>query len=174
MGIINIPKSSTIRVLHSFGVETNPIGGSSPINVNTFSLAGYDSYTNPPQSMVLPRDFFHKTSIWVPDKYSFERRLIHTQSSPLLKKTHPWRDHPKDQAHQSLPGLRLFWRGPRHHHHIQVHRDPIKPCRTSHPGTPHLPKWLYDHQTSKLHGNLHPIQCLHGFNPNYSSHMWDT
>ena len=48
VGIINIPKSSTIRFLHSFGVGTNPIGVSSPISGNILSLAGNGSSDNPP------------------------------------------------------------------------------------------------------------------------------
>ena len=48
VGIINIPKSSTIRVLHSFGVGTNPIGGSFTIVINIISLVGDGSSANPP------------------------------------------------------------------------------------------------------------------------------
>ena len=55
VGIINIPKSSTIQVLHSFGVGINPIGGYSPIAVKILSLVGDGSSANPPQAMVLPR-----------------------------------------------------------------------------------------------------------------------
>ena len=55
VGIINIPKSSTIWVLHSFVVGTNPIGGSSPISGNILSLVGDVSSAKPPQDMVLPR-----------------------------------------------------------------------------------------------------------------------
>ena len=62
-GIINIRKSSTIRVLHSFGVGTNPIGGSSTIAGKIISLAGDGSSANPPQAMVFPKEVFHKTSI---------------------------------------------------------------------------------------------------------------
>ena len=54
VGIINIPKSSTIRVLHSFGVGTNPIGGYSPIAGKILSLLVDDSSANPPQDMVPP------------------------------------------------------------------------------------------------------------------------
>ena len=54
-GIINIPKSSTIRVVHSFGVETNPIGGSFPIAGKILSLVVDGSSYNPPHSMVFPR-----------------------------------------------------------------------------------------------------------------------
>ena len=59
VGIINIPKSSTIRVLHYFGVGTNPIGGSSPISGNIIFLVGNGSSENPPQAMVLPREVLH-------------------------------------------------------------------------------------------------------------------
>ena len=59
--IINIPKSSTIQVLHSFGVRTNPIGGSYLIAGKIISLVGNGSSTNPPQAMVLPWEVFNKT-----------------------------------------------------------------------------------------------------------------
>ena len=83
--IINIPKSSTIRVLHSFGVGTNPIGGSSPISGKIISLVVDGSYANPPQAMVLLSEVFHKTSIWVPDQDAFEHKLKNTKAFPLLK-----------------------------------------------------------------------------------------
>ena len=82
MGIINIPKSSTIRVLHSFGVGTNPIGGSSPISGKILSIVGDGFSANPPQAMVLPREVFQKTSIRVPDQDAFEHKLNNTQSFP--------------------------------------------------------------------------------------------
>ena len=83
MGIINIPKSSTIRVLHSFGVRTNPIVGSPPIAGKILSLVGDVSSSNPPQSMLLPREVFHKTSIRVTNQDSFEQNFNNTQSFPL-------------------------------------------------------------------------------------------
>ena len=55
VGIINIPKSSTIRVLHSFGVGTNPIGGSSSIAGNILYLVGNGFSANPSQGIVLLR-----------------------------------------------------------------------------------------------------------------------
>ena len=85
VGIINIPISSTIRVLHSFVVGTNPIGGSYPISGNILSLVGNGSYDSPPQAMVLPREVFHKTSIWIPDQDYFEHKLNNTQAFPLKK-----------------------------------------------------------------------------------------
>ena len=83
--IINIPKSSMIRVLHFFGVGTNPIGGSSPIAGKILSLVDDGSSANPPQAMVIPREVIHKTSIWVTDQDSCEHKLNNTQASPLLK-----------------------------------------------------------------------------------------
>ena len=56
VGIINIPKSSTIRVLHSFRVWTNPVGRSSNISGKTLSLVAYGSSVNPIQAMVPPRE----------------------------------------------------------------------------------------------------------------------
>ena len=85
MGIINIPKSITIRALHSFGVGTNPIGWSYPIDDKILSLAVNGPSDNAPQDMVLPREVFHKTSIQVPNKDDFEHKLINTQSFPLFK-----------------------------------------------------------------------------------------
>ena len=82
MGVINIPKTSTIRVLHYFGVGTNPIGGSSPITKKILSLVGNVSSDNPHQAMVLPREVFRKNSIRVPHQNDFEPKLIHTQSFP--------------------------------------------------------------------------------------------
>ena len=70
VGIINIPKSSMIRVLHSFGVGTKPIGVSYPIYGKILSLVGNLLSTNPPQAMLLPREVFHKTSTRVPDQYA--------------------------------------------------------------------------------------------------------
>ena len=66
MGIINIPKSSTIRVLHSFGFGTNLIKGSSTISGNIY-FTGDGLFDKPPHAMVLPREVFHKTSIRVPN-----------------------------------------------------------------------------------------------------------
>ena len=85
VGIINIPKSSTIQVLHSFGVGINPIGGSSPIAGKILSLVGDGSSANPPQAIVFPREVFHKTSIRVPDQDYFEHKINNTQSFPLFK-----------------------------------------------------------------------------------------
>ena len=83
--ITTIPKSSTIWVLHSFGVGTNPIGRSYPITGKTLSLSGYGLSANPYQAMVLPKEVFYKTSIWVPNQDVFERKLINTQAFHLLK-----------------------------------------------------------------------------------------
>ena len=55
VGIINIPKSSTIWVLHSFGVSNNPIGVSSSVSGNILSISGDGSSSKPSQSIVLPR-----------------------------------------------------------------------------------------------------------------------
>ena len=85
MGIINTPKSITIRVLHSFGVGTNFIGGYYTISVKRISLAGNVSSAKPPQAMVLPRKVFHKTYIRVSNQDDFERKLINTQSLTLFK-----------------------------------------------------------------------------------------
>ena len=71
VGIINIPKSSMIRFLHSFGVGSKPIWGYPPIAGKIQSLVGDGSSDNPPQAMVLPREVFHKNSIQVPDQYAF-------------------------------------------------------------------------------------------------------
>ena len=84
MGIINIPKSSTIRVLHSFGVGTNPIGGSSPIAGKILSLLGDGCSVNPPQATVLQREVFHNTSNRVPDQDAFEHNINNIQSFPLF------------------------------------------------------------------------------------------
>ena len=83
--IINYPKSSTIRVLHSFGIGTNPIGGSYPISGKIISLVGDVSPANDPQDMVFPRELFHKTSIRLPNQDDFEHDLNNTQSLPLKK-----------------------------------------------------------------------------------------
>ena len=57
----------------------------SPIAGKILSLAGNVSSANPPQSMVLPREVFHKTSIWVPNQDSFEHNITNTQSLLLYK-----------------------------------------------------------------------------------------
>ena len=74
-----------IRVIHSFGVRTNPIGGSSPIAGNIPSLAGDGSSANPPPDMILTWKVLHWTSIQVPNQDGFDGNIINTQSSPLFK-----------------------------------------------------------------------------------------
>ena len=63
VGIINIPKSSTARFLHYFGVGTNPIGGSPHFTGNTLYLVGDGSSTmlivRSNSSMLIV--FIHKT-----------------------------------------------------------------------------------------------------------------
>ena len=85
VGIINIPKPSTIWVIHSFGVRTNPTGGYSPISGKIIYFTGHGSFANPTQAMVLPREVLHKTPIRVPNQDTFERKLINTQAFPLFK-----------------------------------------------------------------------------------------
>ena len=87
VGIINIPKSSTIWVLRSFGVRTNLTGGYSPTYGKIIYFTGHGSSTNPTQAMVLPREVLHKTPIRVPNQDNFERKLINTQAFPLFKKS---------------------------------------------------------------------------------------
>ena len=76
VGIINMPKSSTIRFLHSFGSGKNPIGGSSPIAGKILSLVSNSYSKNPPQDMVLLREIFHKTSIRLPTQEAFDIKII--------------------------------------------------------------------------------------------------
>ena len=83
VGIINIPKSSTTRVLQSFVIGTNPIVGSYPITSKILSIAGYGSYANPTQAKVIPMKAFHKTSIWVPHQDDFEQNITNTHSFSL-------------------------------------------------------------------------------------------
>ena len=87
VGIIKTPKSSTIKLLHYFGVGTNPIGGSYPITGKILPLAGNGSSENPPYAMVLPSEVLHKTSIRVPTQEVFYRKIINSQVFPLFKNT---------------------------------------------------------------------------------------
>ena len=72
-------------VPHHFRVGTNPMGRSSTITGKILYRVGDGSSAKPSQAMVLPRKFFHKISTRVPEKYSFKRNLINTQSSPFKK-----------------------------------------------------------------------------------------
>ena len=92
LGIINIPKSSTIRVIRFFGVVTNPIGVSSPISGKILSIASDGSSKNLPHIMVLQRGVFHKTSIWVPTQEAFDFKIINSQAFPIFKNTNVYNE----------------------------------------------------------------------------------
>ena len=88
MGITNIPKSSTIRVLHSFGVGANPIGGSSPSLARSYLLWAMaplltlhktwssqgKSSTRPPYRY--PTKMLFNTRSTTPRRFSFKKMQI--------------------------------------------------------------------------------------------------
>ena len=54
VAIVNIPRTDLVRVVHSIGYGTQPLGGNSPIATKLLVLTGDGTALYPPQVLMLP------------------------------------------------------------------------------------------------------------------------
>ena len=83
--MVNIPDSSMIRIVHSIGYGTNPIGQVSPIANHILTLTGDGSTANPPQALILPQETATPIDIRVPSEAEFNTKILTNTQFALFK-----------------------------------------------------------------------------------------
>ena len=85
--LINIPKSNSVRVIHSIGFGTSPIGGSSPVENRILAMSLDGEASRPPQVIVLPRRMTDVREVKTPGTQDFENKFLEANgtSYPMFK-----------------------------------------------------------------------------------------
>ena len=73
--IINLPQTDQIRVIHSLGFGTSPIGRVSPVANKILALTGDGDAMNPPAVMVLPSDMVETVNCLTPTNEEFATKM---------------------------------------------------------------------------------------------------
>ena len=85
--MVNLPDSNMIRIVHSLGFGTNPIGQVSPIATHVLTLTGDGSAQNPPQALILPQEITTPLEIRIPTDNEFNTKILTSTQFPLFKNT---------------------------------------------------------------------------------------
>ena len=83
--MVNIPDTGTVRIVHSLGFGTNPIGEVSPIANHVLTLTGDGSTATPPQVLTLPKDIADLIEIRIPSENEFNTKILTTSRYPLFR-----------------------------------------------------------------------------------------
>ena len=76
-----------IRIVHSSGFSTNPIGQVSPITTHLLTLTGDGSDVNPPQALILPQEITRPLEIRIPTDNELNTNILTATQFPLFKNT---------------------------------------------------------------------------------------
>ena len=85
--MVNLPDSNMIRIVHSLGFGTNPIGQVSPIATCMLTLTRDGSAANPPQALILPQEIASLLEIRIPTDNEFNTKILTATQFPLIKNT---------------------------------------------------------------------------------------
>ena len=83
--MVNIPDTGTVRIVHSLGFSTNPIGEISPIANHVLTLTGNDTVATPPQALILPKEIADPLEICIPSEEEFNTKILQTWRYPLFR-----------------------------------------------------------------------------------------
>ena len=83
--LVNIPDTGTVRIVHSLGFGTNPIGDVSPIANHVLTLTGDGSTATPPQVLLLPNESADLIEIRIPSEPEFNAKISSTSRFPLFR-----------------------------------------------------------------------------------------